>query len=206
MKKILTFALTIILIFTLAFAVSAEEAIEESTQDINQEVTVTEEEKSGIIKTLMNSSVWASVSSMLVMAIGVIAFVGKHFKGLTTIVQGKVDTSTLKAEIAEKTAETSKLMQAEISELKEQLKTMQGNEKMFTTAVTLFIMNAKFDSTAKAKITELLTGFVDVANLSVAEICENVNKAIEEAKKAEDKPDTPELDAIINEVTEMALA
>lgn len=195
MKKVLTIAIALVLTLTFAIGVAAEEI----TDDINEDVTVTEEEKTGIIETLTSSSLWASLGGTLVMVLGVFAYVGKHFKGLSLKVDGKVDTATLKAEIGEKTNETNALMQKEISALKEQLATMQGNEKMLVTAITLFIMNMKFDGIAKAKITELLTGFVDVANLSIKDVCESVNKAIEEAKANEEKQSTPALDSIIAE-------
>jgi hypothetical protein len=195
MKKVLTIAIALLLSLTFAIGVAAEEI----TDDINEDVTVTEEEKTGIIETLTSSSLWASLGGTLVMVLGVFAYVGKHFKGLSLKVDGKVDTATLKAEIKEKASETNSMLQAEVNELKEQLATMQGNEKMLVTAITLFIMNMKFDGVAKAKITELLTGFVDVANLSIKDVCESVNKAIEEAKANEEKQSTPALDSIIAE-------
>lgn len=195
MKKVLTIAIALVIALTFAIGVAAEEI----TDDINEDVTVTEEEKTGIIETLTNSSLWASLGGTLVMVLGVFAYVGKHFKGLSLKVDGKVDTATLKAEIKEKTSETNSMLQTEVNELKEQLATMQGNEKMLVTAITLFIMNMKFDGIAKAKITELLTGFVDVANLSIKDVCESVNKAIAEAKAQEEKQSTPALDSIIAE-------
>lgn len=204
MKKIIALVITIIAILTFTCSVYAEE-ITETAPDINEQITVTEEEEKGIIDTLMNSTVWASIGSYVAMALSVIIVIYKKFGGVSDLIKSKADNATVLSGVKSVVNDAFSEVQKQLAETKNKLAATEENEKKLATILSLYIMNAKINSNAKAEIMQYVNGIKDI-NGSISEICDTVAKAIEEADKAEEKIETPALDAVVSEVSSYGIA
>ena len=198
MKKLLTFALVIALVFALAFSVHATELeTPEETPDINDSVTVSETEEKGIIDTIMNSTVWASIGSFVLMAGGVLIYVSKKFGGLIALVRNKADDTTIKAYITESKSNFNELSEKIANSEKTDAET-QDAIKNIMAILSMYIMNdSKYNANAKAEIMKYITGIKEFTG-TVAEICEKATEEITKANEAEIKEETPALDSIVN--------
>ena len=87
--------------------------------------------------------------------------------------------------------ETVKELKAELYETKDQNAKLQ-------TALSLFIMNSKINQNAKNEIMKYLNGITEFQG-NVAEVVEQVQDEIKELDEAEEKVETPALDAIVEQ-------
>ena len=199
MKKLLTFALVIALVFALSLCANAEEITEPT--DINDSVTVTEAEEKGIIDTIMNSTVWASITIFVTMASSVIVFVSKKLRGIATLIKSKADNKTILDGFNDAITDTMAEIKAKLAETEQRLAETQESEKTLLAILSMYIMNdSKYNTNAKAEIMKYITGIKGFSG-TIAEICEEATEAIERANEAEVKEPTPALDAITSTIS-----
>lgn len=199
MKKLLTFALVIALVFTFALCANAE-GIVEST-DINDTITVTADEEKGIIDTIMNSTVWGSIAAFVTMAGGVLIFVSKKFGGIASLIKSKADAKTILDGVNGAITETMAEIKTKLAETEQKLAETQDSEKTLLAILTMYIMNdSKYNANAKAEIMKYITGIKQFTG-TVAEICEEATEAIERANEGEVKEETPALDVIVSGIS-----
>lgn len=201
MKRIITFAFALILVFALSFNALAEE-IPTETPDINEEITVTEAEEKGIIDTLMNSTVWISIGSYVSLAFGIVIFVHKKFGTIAQMIRNKAEVNDIKGAIKETVAE----LKTQLEETQLKLATAQENEKKLTTILCMYIMNdTKYNPNAKAEIMKYISGIKDFSG-TVLEICNEATAEIQKMNDAEEKEQTPTLDEIVSEANTLSMA
>lgn len=205
MKRIFALVIAIIAILTFTYSVCAEELTSDAP-DINEVITVTEEEEQGIIDMIMNSTAWGSIASFFIMAGGIVIFVWKKFGSVIALIKGgKADTNTvlnsMKGAIDASFAEVQK----KLTETQTKLDETEENNKKLTAILCMYIANdTRYNPTAKAEIMKYTSGIKKFAG-TVEEICADAHKAISEAQANEPKQDTPALDAIVSEVQEQEI-
>lgn len=205
MKRIFALIIAIIAILVFTYSVCAEE-LTTDTPDINEVITVTEEEEQGIIDMIMNSTAWGSIASFFIMAGGIVIFVYKKFGSVIALIKGgKADTNTvlnsMKGAIDASFAEVQK----QLDEARNRAETSEENNKKLTALLCMYIANdTRYNPTAKAEIMKYTSGIKSFTG-TITEICDEAQKAIKEAEANEPKQDTPALDAIINEANEQEI-
>lgn len=194
MKKIIALVIAIIATLTFTYTVCAEE------MDVNEQITVTEEQEQGIIDTLMNSTVWGSIISYAVTAGAIVIFVYKKFGSVIALVKsGKADTTAVLNSVKGAIDESFEKIQTELASTKTKLAETEENEKKLTAILCMYIANdTRYNPTAKAEIMKYTSGIKSFAG-TVEQICTEAQKAIEEAQKNEVKVETPALDEIVSE-------
>ena len=155
------------------------------------------------IDSITSSTVWISVASFAVAALGMIAFVRSKFGIVIDLVKRKADASTIGDavksavnDIVDKFTTEMAKTRGELENVRQKLDVAESNEKKLTTILSIFMTNAKINPNARAKIMEYLTGIADISG-TVQEIVEKANEEIAAAEKQEEKPQTPALDAIL---------
>lgn len=209
MKKILTFTLALIFMFAFALTICADEVVTDEpvtvAPDINEEITVTEEEQKGIIDTLMNSTVWVSIGTYVSLALGILVFIHKKFGSVVAMIKSKADAQTVVNGVNGALKETFAEIEKQLKETQIKLATTEENEKKLTTILCMYIMNDKFNPNAKAEIMKYITGIKEFTG-TVAEICEEASQEIARLDEADIKEETPALDQIVNDANKMSLA
>lgn len=183
--------------------IEGNEAIDGGTGAVPD--TSTEDAKkfySDWIDSITSSTVWISVASFAVAALGMIAFVRSKFGIVIDLVKRKADASTIGDavksavnDIVDKFTTEMTKTRGELENVRQKLDIAESNEKKLTTILSIFMTNAKINPNARAKIMEYLTGIADISG-TVQEIVEKANEEIA-AEKSEEKPQTPALDAIL---------
>jgi hypothetical protein len=205
MKRIIAFVIATLAILTLTLYVGASEitTTETTTEeafDVNKDVTVTAEEEKGIIDTIMNSTVWASIASFLVMASGVVVVICKKFGSITTLIKGKADTATILNGVEKAIGESYAEIKNQLESTQKDLAETKEDNKKLTAIICMYIANdTRYNPTAKAEIMKYTSGIKQMAG-TVEEICNTAQRAIAEAEASEVKESTPALDAITSEV------
>jgi hypothetical protein len=205
MKKIFYVLLTLSLIFSLccvsAFA-SPENADDPANEQIDHATTVVEGDEDStvtdvdsIIDKLTDSTLWINIGTVAVACLGIIGTVASKFKNIASLIARKADTNTVIDAVKDSNATISKAFADELEKVNKKLAEAKDTEDKLYTILVLFITNAKINPTAKAEIMKLLTGAKNFGEDPDAVIAA-VNKAIEDAVAAEEKVDTPALDAI----------
>lgn len=168
--------------------------------------TPAEEDKSFYadwIDRISGSTVWISIASFAVAALGMIAFVRSRFGVVIDLVKRKADAATIGDAVKSAvndivdrfTSEMAKTHE-ELENVRQKLDSAESNEKKLTAILSIFMTNAKINPNARAKIIEYLTGIADLTG-TVQQIVEQANKEIAAAEKSEEKPETPALDAVL---------
>lgn len=155
------------------------------------------------IDRISGSTVWISIASFAVAALGMIAFVRSKFGVVIDLVKRKADASAIGDavksavnDIVDKFTSEMAKTRGEIENMRQKLDAAEGNEKKLTAILSIFMTNAKINPNARAKIMEYLTGITDISG-TLQEIVERANEEIAAAEKSEEKPDTPALDAVL---------
>lgn len=155
------------------------------------------------IDRISGSTVWISIASFAVAALGMIAFVRSKFGVVIDLVKRKADASTIGDavksavnDIVDKFTSEMTKTRGELENVRQKLDAAEGNEKKLTAILSIFMTNAKINPNARAKIMEYLTGISDISG-TVQEIVERANEEIAAAEKSEEKPETPALDAVL---------
>ena len=216
MKKIfyLVFALALILsIFTVTtFAISPEtpENLPSDeltgiggTDDRSDTVNDVQNEKfySEWIDKITDSTMWINIGATLAGMISVIAFVKSRLDkirgNIGALLNGQVSKDTIKHLIDEAVSGAIAEYNASYEDMKANLEAQRESERTIISVLAVFITNAKISAHAKAEIMSMLTGAKTTLG-SVEETVAAANAAIEEAKAAEEKVDTPALDAVMS--------
>lgn len=188
--------------------ISDPPAEETETSDTGTDTTDTpaEENKSFYadwIDKISGSTVWISIASFAIAALGMIAFVRSKFGVVIDLVKRKADASTIGDavksavnDIVDKFTSEMEKTRGELENVRQKLDTAESNEKKLTAILSIFMTNAKINPNARAKIMEYLTGIADISG-TVQEIVEQANEEIAAAEKSEEKPETPALDAVL---------
>ena len=155
------------------------------------------------IDRISGSTVWISIASFAVAALGMIAFVRSKFGVVIDLVKRKADAATIGDavksavnDIVDKFTSEMAKTRGEIENMRQKLDVAEGNEKKLTAILSIFMTNAKINPNARAKIMEYLTGITDISG-TLQEIVERANEEIAAAEKSEEKPETPALDAVL---------
>lgn len=199
MKRLIICAFVII--FTLVFALNicaSETAVQ--SNDINEQVTVTDQEQQGIIDTIMNSTIWVSIGTYASLALGILVFVHKKFGSISSLIKSKADTETVIKGVSAIVEDSIAEIRAQLAESQTKLASAEDNEKKLTTILCMYIMNdTRYNANAKAEIMKYISGIKSFSG-SVIEICETATAEIEKLNEAEQKESTPVLDEILSEV------
>ncbi len=182
------------------------EGVETGEADTDTADTPVEENKSYYadwIDRISGSTVWISIASFAVAALGMIAFVRSKFGVVIDLVKRKADASAIGDavksavnDIVDKFTSEMAKTRGELENVRQKLDAAEGNEKKLTAILSIFMTNAKINPNARAKIMEYLTGISDISG-TVQEIVERANEEIAAAEKSEEKPETPALDAVL---------
>ncbi len=205
MKKIIFVILSLTLIFSLccvsAFAVS-ENPSEVETEQIDHAMPVVGDDEANentdvdnLIDKLTNSTLWISIGTVAAACLGIIGTVAAKFKNIVALISRKADTKTLMDALKDSNSTISKSFNDELTKVQNQLAEAKSTEDKLYTLLVLFITNVKMNPIAKAEIMKLISGAKNFSD-DPDGIIEAVNKAIEEAEEAEEKIETPALDAI----------
>ena len=174
---------------------SGSPSTEETEGTANPTDTEAEAFYSGWIDKITNSTLWISIGSYVLAAIGVLALVRNKFGAIIELVRSKADGAAITEAIKGAGTEISAAFKNELDAVKKKLDESEDNEKKLMTILTLFVTNAKMNPNAKAEIMKYLSGVKEYAG-TVEEIVENANRAIEAADAAEEKAPTPALDRL----------
>ena len=150
---------------------------------------------SGWIDKITNSTLWISIGSYVLAALGVLALVRNKFGVIIEMVRSKADGAVIREAIKSAGTEISTAFKNELDAVNKKLDESEDNEKKLMTILTLFVTNAKMNPNAKAEIMKYLSGVKEYAG-TVEEIVENATRAIEAADAAEEKAPTPALDRL----------
>lgn len=184
MKKFLGIIALFSAIFCVfTFGVSAEEVAEASA---------VKEWIDGIT----NSALWASIGSVLLTAVGVIALLKKKLGGIAELIKGKADTVTIVNATANAYAEIAGKVD---KELLPELEALRKENKQLLDIFSVFVANVRMNDAAKSEILQIIAGVKEYKG-STAEIVEKVTAKIEEKKATEPKEETPALDAIKEDI------
>jgi hypothetical protein len=175
-----------------------ETTVEETTTEtaidnpdkIEDEATV-----DNFIDKISTSTLWINVVAIAGSALAVIGMVSKKFGTIIALVKSKADASTIKKELDTSLKETFEKFYKEFVSIKDRLEQSESNEKVLTTALSIFMVNAKISNSAKSEILKYMHGIKTVSG-TVSEEIENAIKIIEKAEAEEEKPDTTTLDKL----------
>jgi hypothetical protein len=209
MKKILFVIFCMSLIFALCgvftFATTENTPPPSSVENTGAEdnlSSVPEESESieTVIDKLTDSTLWINIGTVALACLGIIGTVASKFKVISDLISKKADNNTIVDTLKVSAEDIRKAFNDELEKVREEVKKAKEEEDKIFTILTLFITNAKINPAAKAEIMNYITGIKSLCG-DPEEIVKKANEAIAEAIKAEEKPQTPALDAIVKEST-----
>lgn len=214
MKKVFLFILCLIVFCMPVFAeettvdnTTVETSVEETTvEETTTETTIDNPDKiedeatvDNFIDKISTSTLWINVVAVAGSALAVIGMVSKKFGTIIALVKSKADASTIKKELDTSLKETFEKFYNEFVSIKERLEQSESNEKALTTALSIFMVNAKISNSAKSEILKYMHGIKTVSG-NVSEEIDKAIKIIEKAEAEEEKPDTSTLDKLTEDV------
>lgn len=220
MKKILIFVLALMIFFTLATSVMADELttdapIDTDTAEVTTDQTAQEivEETTSRISTILGISGTVGIGAII---IAVITFFLKNLssvKGVVTSLasvfsnifskDGKVENipqafKTIDNDIKD----LAKGFNDELAKVQEELSKEKECNEQFKHILSVFIINSNYvNPYAKAELIQLICGDKKFGT-TIEETLNNVDEVVTKSKEMEDKPDTPFLDKLVNDVAE----
>lgn len=214
MKKVFLFILCLIVFCMPVFAeettvdnTTVETSVEETTvEETTTETVIDNPDKiedeatvDNFIEKISTSTLWINVVAVAGSALAVIGMVSKKFGTIIALVRSKADASTIKKELDTSLKETFGVFYNEFVSIKERLEQSESNEKALTTALSIFMVNAKISNSAKSEILKYMHGIKTVSG-NVSEEIDKAIKIIEKAEAEEEKPDTSTLDKLTEDV------
>lgn len=214
MKKVFLFILCLIVFCMPVFAeettvdnTTVETSVEETTvEETTTETAIDNPDKiedeatvDNFIEKISTSTLWINVVAVAGSALAVIGMVSKKFGTIIALVKSKADASTIKKELDTSLKETFEKFYNEFVSIKERLEQSESNEKALTTALSIFMVNAKISNSAKSEILKYMHGIKTVSG-NVSEEIDKAIKIIEKAEAEEEKPDTSTLDKLTEDV------
>lgn len=154
---------------------------------------------SGWIDKITDATMWANLLTTLIGMLTVIGFVksklGSVGNNVGSLLKGQVSKETIKEIIKEQIESAFNLYAEELTRVKSQLAEQTAKEDKLLSMFAIFMANAKINPYAKAEIMGIITGTKDKIT-TLEETVAAANEAIAAAIAAEEKVDTPSLDAI----------
>jgi hypothetical protein len=181
---------------------TVETTVDETTTEIaidNPDKIEDEATVDNFIEKISTSTLWINVVAIAGSALAVIGMVSKKFGTIIALVRSKADASTIKKELDTSLKETFEKFYKEFVSIKERLEQSESNEKALSTALSIFMVNAKISNSAKSEILKYMHGIKTVSG-NVSEEIDKAIKIIEKAEAEEEKPVTPVLDKLTEDV------
>jgi hypothetical protein len=220
MKKILIFALALMIFFTLATSVMADELttdapIDTDTAEVTTDQTAQEivEETTNRISTILGISGTVGIGAIIIAAITFFVKNLSSVKGVVTSLasvysnifskDGKVENipqafKTIDNDIKD----LAKGFNDELAKVQEELSKEKECNEQFKHILSVFIINSNYvNPYAKAELIQLICGDKKFGT-TIEETLNNVDEVVTKSKEMEDKPDTPFLDKLVNDVAE----
>ena len=201
MKKIIALALVIfIFMFVFVMGVSATEIDSSATPETEiQETTETsqldvQETQESMIKTILNTVNWASILAFVASSAGTIIFVIRSMFSIKNLVTEKASTKDVKEEIKSAKDETKELEK----KIDKRFDESDNKIDVLYNIIVLFIMNSKLNQNAKNEILKYATKFKDYG-AKAEDVVETAQTIIDALNDAEEKEETPALDAIVEQ-------
>jgi hypothetical protein len=207
MKKLLTLALILVMVFTMTLCVFAEEVAQGETDQTTQAIV---EETTDKISTIVGIGGAAGIGAIV---IAVIAFFVNNFKKFREIVNslasgfktifskdGKIENVPQAfSQIETEVKGLAKSFNSELDVVKEKLEKSESQNEMLIQVLSVFIINCSYiNPYAKNELIQLITGTKEFGE-NVAETIKRIEASVEEAKANEVKPETPFLDKVTSE-------
>lgn len=209
MKKVIYLIMCICAIFMFSTIIYAEQLNAETAEitetDENTEIAEESGKIDRIINSITNSAFWTVCGGFLLALVSALALIKKHFGTLAVLVRSKASAEELENALKTAQSEISDNFKKEYSAITKQLKAEQDNTKKLTIMLSIFMSNAKINSNAKAEIMQIMSGIKDISGNAI-EVIEEINKNIEKSNESEEKPKTPLLDEIVQEITQPSLS
>ena len=168
--------------------------------DDSEEATDAETVYDGWIEKITNSTLWVNIGTVAVACLGIIGTVIGKFKNIAELISKKADANTVVDTVKNSVGDICDTFKLELASVKEELSQTKANEDKLFAILTIFITNAKINPIAKAEIMNYVTGIKKMEG-TIEDIVAKANNAIEEAKKAEEKRETPALTSLLAENT-----
>lgn len=173
------------------------------------EITVESEEKAfyaELVDALTNGANWAKFGGILATVLAALAVIGKYASGIKTLVGGvknmvegkasKEDTEKLVKSEGEKIVSAVLTAVDDTKQKQAELEQKYDTQTAILTLVTLQLVKSPY---ARTEIMKLLSA-ADMQGKNVSEIVGIIENEIKAAEEAEEKPETPALDSIIESV------
>ena len=173
------------------------------------EITVEGEEKAfyaELVDALTNGANWAKFGGILATVLAVLAVIVKNLSGLKSIVEGvknlvegkasKEDTEKLVKNEGEKIVAATLSAINDTKQKQAELEQKYDQQTAILTLVTLQLVKSPY---ARTEIMKLIST-ADMQGKNVSEIVDIIEKEIKAAEDAEEKPETPALDSILESV------
>jgi hypothetical protein len=220
MKKILIFALALMIFFTLATSVMADDLttdapIDTDTAEVTTDQTAQEivEETTNRISTILGISGTVGIGAIIIAAItffvknlssvkGVVTSLASVFSNIFSK-DGKVENipqafKTIDNDIKD----LAKGFNDELAKVQEELSKEKECNEQFKHILSVFIINSNYvNPYAKAELIQLICGDKKFGT-TIEETLNNVDEVVTKSKEMEDRPDTPFLDKLVNDVAE----
>lgn len=206
MKKIIIVLIAMTLVFSL-YSLSVSATSENTpTTDNEAEIgsnTVVEGDNTEaegvtadeILEIVTDSTLWATVGTVVASVLTIVIVVTNKFKGIASLIGNKADALSVANAIRDSKNEVKTACKDEIAKVNKALEESREVNERLLTIVVLFVTQSRINPTAKAEILNLITG-VKKFDGNPEEVIAKVTTVIEEAKKSEEKVETPALDVI----------
>lgn len=206
MKKIIIVLIALTLVFSL-YSLSVSATSENTpTTDNEAEIgsnTVVEGENTEaegvtadeILEIVTDSTLWATVGTVVASVLTIVIVVTNKFKGIASLIGNKADALSVANAIRDSKNEVKTAYKDEIAKISKALEESREVNERLLTIVVLFVTQSRINPTAKTEIMNLITG-VKKFDGNPEEVIAKVTTVIEEAKKTEEKVETPALDVI----------
>lgn len=165
-----------------------------------------------IIAVVTNGEIWAVfgtvASGVLALIIAVTTNSKKitgFFQVMTEHIAGKATKEETRAAMTEVVGAVQSSFDDKYAELSKKYDELEAHYNSQTAVLTLVALQLVKSPNARTEIMKLLQG-AEVSANNVVEVVENIQEEIKKADAAEPKPDTPALDAIVEETRAEAVS
>lgn len=211
MKKSFKISLIICLVLSMVislgimiYAAENSETVPQQTEDIEQDADDSRIDQA--IEAISSSSFWVALITFIISLISTVILIVKKFKQVIGIISQIAPHSLTSAESSRNTKEIKEAVMSGFSDVSEQLRQSKEDYKLLLAIFTVFIENTKMNANAKAEILGMIHKIKPLSD-NVPEAIDEALEHIRAANAAEEKINTPALDAAIaiNETSGMSL-
>lgn len=180
------------------------EIVEET--DTNTEPSTVEDNASELVQNaidiITNSTFISTLATVLTGISAIVIFFVRGINSIKSLIHSKADAQTVTEtvnqgvkDIADNFSLTVKELNAKLETVEKALESEKDNSKQLAVILSTFILHTKIGTSAKAEILKYINGLKDYTG-SATEIIEELEEAIEQAEKEEEKIETPALDKV----------